>query len=121
MGIVDYDRVEESNLQRQVIHSVATLNQLKVESARAFIANINPHVRVETFPLCLDSGNVLDIVKDFDVIVDGTDNVATRYLLNDACVLSKKPLVSGGALGTDGQVTVYNHNGGISCILVVSI
>ncbi|KAI8905910.1 hypothetical protein EDD86DRAFT_248853 [Gorgonomyces haynaldii] len=109
LGIVDYDQVELSNLQRQVIHSESRVGVNKAESAKIQIQELNSMVQVSVFPVLLDRTNARDIVSQFGVVVDCTDNVATRYLLNDCCVLLKKPLVSAGALRMDGQLTVYNY------------
>ncbi|KAH9272739.1 hypothetical protein BASA83_004941 [Batrachochytrium salamandrivorans] len=112
LGIVDYDAVEASNLQRQIIHSEDSIGALKTDSAAASVHSLSSLVRCTTFNTLIDRSNVLDILKSFDLVVDGTDNVTTRYLLNDACVLLGKTLVSGSALRMDGQLTVYNHQGG---------
>ncbi|KAJ3357447.1 hypothetical protein HDU91_005407 [Kappamyces sp. JEL0680] len=112
LGIVDYDTLDLSNLQRQVIHPQANVGKNKAASAAEFVRNLNGDVQVKAWECLLDSDNALAILAHYQIVVDATDNVATRYLLNDACVLLGKPLVSGGALRMDGQVTVYNHNGG---------
>lgn len=98
LGIVDYDTVEVNNLHRQVLHSELTLNLPKAQSARAALQQINSQLKVRTYEVQLKSENALEILQPYDVVLDCTDNVATRYLLNDACVLLKKPLVSGSAL-----------------------
>ena len=103
IGIVDSDKVELNNLQRQIIHSVKELGRPKVESARDRINAINGDVKVITYNLRVTSENILDIIKDYDIVVDGSDNFPTRYLVNDACVLSKKPLSHGGIFRFDGQ------------------
>ena len=113
--MVDHDTVDTSNLQRQVIHSAKNVGMNKALSAAAFVGNINEFVKCNPIQHLLDSSNALDILSHYQVVVDATDNVATRYLLNDACVLSRIPLVSGGALGMDGQITVYNPEGGGPC------
>ncbi|KAI9319987.1 hypothetical protein BX666DRAFT_2018118 [Dichotomocladium elegans] len=112
LGIVDHDVVDISNLHRQVIHREVTQGVNKAVSAMMAVHGINPYCQVTPYPILLDSTNALDIIQQYDVVVDATDNVATRYLLNDACVLSGKPLVSGSALRLDGQLTVYNYNNG---------
>ncbi|KAI9488935.1 hypothetical protein BDB00DRAFT_771595 [Zychaea mexicana] len=112
LGIVDHDVVDISNLHRQVIHKERTQGMNKAVSAMLAVHEIHPHCHVTPYPILLDSSNALSIIKQYDVVLDATDNVATRYLLNDACVLAGKPLVSGSALRMDGQLTVYNHNGG---------
>jgi len=105
IGLVDSDAVELSNLQRQIAHSVKTLNMNKAESAKQTFEALNPDVNIITIKERLTSQNAFDIMKDYDIIVDGTDNFPTRYLINDACVMLKKPLVSGAILRFEGQVT----------------
>ncbi|KAG2219854.1 hypothetical protein INT45_000741 [Circinella minor] len=112
LGIVDHDDVDISNLHRQVIHKERTQGMNKAVSAMLAVHEIHPQCHVTPYPILLDSSNALSLIKQYDVVLDATDNVATRYLLNDACVLAGKPLVSGSALRMDGQLTVYNHNGG---------
>ncbi|ADU49066.1 molybdopterin-synthase adenylyltransferase MoeB [Intrasporangium calvum] len=107
IGVVDADVVELTNLHRQVIHSDADLGRLKTESAEAAVARVNPHVAVVRHDVTLDSGNALDIIRDYDLVVDGTDNFPTRYLVNDACVLLGKPHVWGSILRFDGQVSIW--------------
>jgi len=103
IGIVDSDAVELNNLQRQILHSTKTVGKPKVESAKETLSALNPDVTVVPLKIRLTSVNILDIVKDYDIIIDGSDNFPTRYLVNDACVLSKKPLVHGGIFRFDGQ------------------
>lgn len=107
IGIVDYDVVDESNLQRQIIHSEDRVGMLKVESAKEAIQSINPDVKVETYNARLQAENVLEIMSDYDVIVDGCDNFPTRYLVNDASILLDKPVVHGSIFRFDGQVSVF--------------
>ena len=107
IGIVDFDVVDESNLQRQIIHGTSDLGRPKLESARERIEDINPNVKVETFGEPLSSENALEIFDDFDVIVDGTDNFPTRYLVNDASVLTGKPNVYGSIFRFEGQASVF--------------
>ncbi|MDQ6738826.1 MAG: molybdopterin-synthase adenylyltransferase MoeB [Actinomycetota bacterium] len=107
IGIVDDDDVDLSNLQRQVIHSVADVGRSKLESARDSIAALNPLVNVRLHPLRLDSSNALEMFADYDLILDGADNFATRYLVNDAAALQGKPYVWGSILRFDGQVSVF--------------
>lgn len=107
LGIVEFDEVDESNLQRQVIHGTSDVGRPKGESARDSIAEINPLVEVRLHNLRLDSSNALDVFRDYDLIVDGTDNFATRYLVNDACVLLGKPYVWGSIFRFEGQVSVF--------------
>ena len=107
LGLVDDDVVDESNLQRQVIHSTRTVGMAKVESAKQTINGLNPDVQVRTHQLRLSSENVLEILKDYDLIVDGTDNFQTRYLLNDASLILKKPVVNASIFQFEGQLTVF--------------
>ena len=112
IGLVDYDDVELNNLHRQVLHSEMKVHWSKVDSAKITLSQLNSSVQILAYKLHLDSANALDLISNYDIVVDATDNVPTRYLLNDACVLTRKPLVSGSALRFDGQLTVYNYNGG---------
>jgi sulfur-carrier protein adenylyltransferase/sulfurtransferase len=107
MGIVDFDVVDFTNLQRQIIHSTANVGRPKLDSARERIAEINPYVQVETYEEALTSENALDLFRDYDIVVDGTDNFPTRYLVNDACVLLGKPNVYGSIFRFEGQATVF--------------
>ncbi len=107
LGIVEFDVVDESNLQRQIIHGQSTIGMPKAESARARINEINPFVNVEVHDTRLDSDNVMDLFSQYDLIVDGTDNFATRYLVNDACVLLGKPYVWGSIFRFEGQASVF--------------
>ena len=107
IGVVDFDVVDESNLQRQIIHGTSDVGRPKLESARQTIEDINPNVKVEGFEEQLTSENALDIFRDFDIIVDGTDNFPTRYLVNDACVLLGKPNVYGSIFRFEGQASVF--------------
>ncbi|OQR98710.1 hypothetical protein ACHHYP_08255 [Achlya hypogyna] len=112
IGIVDGDVVDTSNLHRQVLHAQAAVGELKVESARAELRRRNPSVAITTYPTFLGAANACEIISAYDVVVDASDNVLTRYLVNDVCCLEQKPLVSGSALGLEGQVAVYNYNDG---------
>ena len=107
LGIAEFDVVDESNLQRQVIHGQSDIGRPKAESARDSIHEINPHVTVDVHTERLDSSNALDVFRPYDIIVDGTDNFATRYLVNDACVLLGKPYVWGSIFRFDGQAAVF--------------
>jgi molybdopterin-synthase adenylyltransferase len=107
IGIIDDDVVDLSNLQRQVIHDESALGQLKVQSAAARIQALNPDVRVEPHPVRLTRDNALDLIGGYDLVADGSDNFATRFLLNDACFLAKKTLVSAAILRFDGQLTSF--------------
>jgi adenylyltransferase/sulfurtransferase len=107
LGIVEFDTVDESNLQRQIIHGQSDIGKSKAQSAKAKIAEINPYVNVVTHEVRLDNSNVMEIFSQYDIIVDGTDNFATRYLVNDACVLLKKPYVWGSIYRFDGQASLF--------------
>jgi len=112
LGLVDFDVVDTTNLQRQIIHSSDDVGRRKVESAADRVRSINPYVAVRSFDVRLSSENALDIIRDFDVVVDGTDNFATRYLVNDACVLSGKPYVYASVFRFEGQATIFATRGG---------
>jgi adenylyltransferase/sulfurtransferase len=105
LGVIDDDTVALSNLQRQVIHGTPDIGVAKVESAAAAIRRLNPHVAVETHPYRLDAGNALDLVGRYDLVADGSDNFATRYLVSDACFLAGRPLVTGAVGIFDGTLT----------------
>jgi adenylyltransferase/sulfurtransferase len=107
LGIVDFDTVDESNLQRQIIHGVSDVGKSKAESAKESIAEVNPYVNVILHKERLDSDNVMEIFAPYDLIIDGTDNFATRYLVNDAAVLLHKPYVWGSIYRFDGQASVF--------------
>jgi len=107
LGIVEFDVVEESNLQRQIIHGMSDIGISKAVSAKASISEINPHVEVNVHHLRLEADNALAIVEEYDLIVDGTDNFATRYLINDACMLTGKPYVWGSIFRFEGQASVF--------------
>jgi len=110
IGIVDFDIVDESNLQRQIIHGVADVGRSKTQSARDSIIAINPLVQVRLHEFRLDPGNAVELFKQYDLIVDGTDNFATRYLVNDAAVLAAKPYIWGSIYRFEGQVSVFWEN-----------
>ncbi len=112
IGIVDFDVVDESNLQRQILHGNSTVGLPKVQSAKARLADINPHIQIDVYEVPLTSENALRILEPYDVVVDGTDNFPTRYLVNDACVLLGKPNVYGSIFKFEGQATVFNYQGG---------
>ena len=107
LGIVDFDLVDRSNLQRQILHGTSDIGRAKTDSARARLRDINPHVQVEAFGQRLTSANALEILSKFDIVVDGSDNFPTRYLVNDACVLLGKPNIYGSVFRFDGQVSVF--------------
>ena len=108
LGIVDFDVVDHSNLQRQVIHGTSWVGKPKIESAKARIHEINPHCQVDLYETALTSENALEIIRPYDIVCDGTDNFPTRYLVNDACVLLGKPNVYGSIFRFEGQATVFN-------------
>ena len=112
IGIVDFDIVDRSNLQRQVIHGTATVGKPKLESAKQRILDINPFCQVDLYNTRISSENALEILKPYDVVVDGTDNFPTRYLVNDACVLLGKPNVYGSIFRFEGQASVFNYQEG---------
>ena len=107
LGIVDFDTVDLSNLQRQIWHGTRDVGRYKVDSAKDSIARINPDVNVITYKEKIDSENIKDLIRDYDVIIDATDNFPTRYLINDACHFMRKPLVYGSLFRFDGQATVF--------------
>lgn len=112
IGIVDFDVVDSSNLQRQIIHGTSWVGKLKIESAKNRILEINPTCQVDLYKNRLSSENAIEILKPYDVVVDGTDNFPTRYLTNDACVLLNKPNVYGSIFRFEGQATVFNYKEG---------
>ena len=109
IGIVDFDVVDDSNLQRQVLFGVDEVGQPKVDAARKRLEGLNPHIEIVTYNTQLNSKNALDIIRDYDVVADGTDNFPTRYLVNDACVLLDKPNVYASIFQFEGQVSVFNQ------------
>jgi adenylyltransferase/sulfurtransferase len=112
LGLVDFDTVDASNLQRQVIHSTATVGMLKVDSAEIMLKGLNPNLNVIKYNTMLTSANALEIFKDFDIIADGTDNFQTRYLVNDACVLTGKPNAYGSIFRFEGQASLFATEAG---------
>ncbi len=112
IGLVDFDVVDSSNLQRQIIHGTSWVGKPKIQSAKERILSINPYCQVDLYETALTSANALDILAPYDVVVDGTDNFPTRYLTNDACVLLNKPNVYGSIFRFEGQATVFNYEGG---------
>ena len=115
IGIIDHDVVDLSNLQRQILHSTKTLNRLKVESAKETLEALNPDVKVIPYSEKLTSANILNIIKDYDVVLDGSDNFPTRFLVNDACFFLEKTLISGSIFRFEGQVTTLKPHGGHPC------
>ena len=112
IGIVDFDVVDESNLQRQVLYGVSSVGKSKAQVAKERLLDLNPHITVEVHETRLTSDNALELFKQYDVVADGTDNFATRYLVNDACVLAGKPNVYGSIFRFEGMVSVFNYEGG---------
>ena len=111
IGIIDDDKVDLTNLQRQIIHSTSSIGELKIESAKRRINQINPEIRIEIFDKRLNIGNAEKIINKFDIVVDGTDNFATRYTISDCCEILDKPWVFGSIHRFEGQVSVFNLNG----------
>lgn len=109
IGIVDFDVVDDSNLQRQVLYGIKEVGESKVESAKKRLAGLNPYITINTYNEKFTSANALEIVKEYDIVADGTDNFQTRYLVNDACVLLDKPNVYGSIFQFEGQVSVFNY------------
>lgn len=109
IGIVDFDVVDDSNLQRQVLFGVGEVGKLKAEAAKQRLVSLNPYIQVNVYNTQLTSANALELIRDYDVVADGTDNFPTRYLVNDACVLSGKPNVYASIFQFEGQVSVFNY------------
>ncbi len=107
LGIVDYDVVDESNLQRQILHSTSEIGVPKVESAKKRLEELNPYIEIVPYNLKLSKENIMEILQEYDMVIDGTDNFPTRYLLNDACALLGKPLIYGSIFRFEGQATVF--------------
>jgi sulfur-carrier protein adenylyltransferase/sulfurtransferase len=114
IGIVDFDKVDASNLQRQILFGVADIGKFKAEVAKERLLANNPYIFVETHVTKLESANALSIIANYDIIVDGSDNFATRYLVNDACIILNKPLVFGAIYKFEGQLSVFNYQNGPS-------
>ncbi|MGC6369703.1 molybdopterin-synthase adenylyltransferase MoeB [Pseudomonas sp. K2I15] len=112
LGLVDFDVVESSNLQRQIVHGNSTLGMPKVESAKQRLQDLNSHIQINTYDTAFNTDNALELVGAYDLVIDGTDNFETRYLVNDACVQLGKPLVYGAIYRFDGQISVLNYKGG---------
>ncbi|NJL03440.1 MAG: molybdopterin-synthase adenylyltransferase MoeB [Chloroflexaceae bacterium] len=115
IGLVDFDVVDESNLQRQIVHGTSTIGVAKTESAKRRLNDLNPHIEITTYETQITSANALDLMRPYDVIVDGTDNFPTRYLTNDAAVMLGKPNVYGSIFRFEGQVTVFHPAAGGPC------
>jgi molybdopterin/thiamine biosynthesis adenylyltransferase/rhodanese-related sulfurtransferase len=112
LGIVDFDVVDVTNLQRQVTFTTADIGRPKLDAAKDRLAGLNPKIQIDTYPTRLTSDNALDLFKDYDIVVDGTDNFPTRYLVNDACILLNKPNVYGSIFRFEGQATIFGYPGG---------
>jgi adenylyltransferase/sulfurtransferase len=112
LSVVDFDEVDVSNLHRQIIHNANDVGMNKAESASRAVRNLNPSVSFNVITEPLTVNNALELISSSDCVVDATDNPQTRYIINDACVISGVPLVSGSAMGLEGQLSVYNHKGG---------
>jgi adenylyltransferase/sulfurtransferase len=115
LGLVDFDVVDESNLQRQIVHGTSTVGVSKTDSAKQRLRDLNPEIDIATYETQITSANALDLIRDYDVVVDGTDNFPTRYLTNDACVLLGKPNVYGSIFRFEGQATVFHPKEGGPC------
>ncbi len=111
LGVVDFDEVELHNLNRQIIHNESTVGISKVKSAGIFIRNLNHQIKFVGIEQKIDESNAEELISGFDIIIDGSDNFKTRYLVNDVCIQLKKPLVYGSILGFSGQVAIFNYNG----------
>ena len=112
IGIVEFDKVDESNLQRQVLYGSLDVGKLKAIIAKNWLEQLNSLIEIEIFNLRLDAGNALKIIGQFDIVVDATDNFEVRYIINDSCVILNKPMVHGAIFKFEGQVSVFNYNGG---------
>lgn len=112
LGLVDFDKVDLSNLQRQLLHRTKDVGRWKLDSAEDTLNGLNPDVKVVKHRVVLTSENVMEVIKDYDIVVNGTDNFPTRYLVNDACVFAGKPLVDGSIFMFEGQATVYDARQG---------
>jgi adenylyltransferase/sulfurtransferase len=115
LGIVDFDTIDESNLQRQVLFSTGEIGRSKVDAAKERLLQLNPHINIQTYQEQLNSENALELLKQYDVIADGTDNFPARYLVNDACVILGKPNVYASIFQFEGQVSVFNYIDGNGC------
>lgn len=111
LGVLDFDEVELHNLNRQIIHNESTVGISKVKSAGIFVRNLNHQIKFIGIEQKIDESNAEELISGFDIIIDGSDNFKTRYLVNDVCVQFKKPLVYGSILGFSGQVAIFNYNG----------
>jgi adenylyltransferase/sulfurtransferase len=114
LGLVEYDTVDKSNLHRQILYNSSSVGKSKLEEAASIIAELNPFVKVEKFAEKLGTSNALDIISRFDVVIDGSDNFPTRYLVNDACEILGKPYIYGAIHRFEGQVSVFNYEGSVT-------
>lgn len=112
IGIVEFDKVDESNLQRQVLYGSLDVGKLKAIIAKNWLEQLNTLIEIEIFNLRLSAGNALEIIKQFDIVVDATDNYGVRYIISDSCVILNKTMVHGGIFRSEGQVSVFNYKGG---------
>ncbi|MGC8811336.1 MAG: HesA/MoeB/ThiF family protein [bacterium] len=115
IGLADSDRVELNNLQRQILHRTADVGLLKVESGERTLKALNPEIKVQTYPQRIDAGNIREIIREYDLVLDGSDNFPTRFLVNDACFFEKKTLISGAILRFDGQLSTFKPHAGGPC------
>lgn len=115
IGLVDGDVVDLSNLQRQILHSTATVGKPKVESGRQTLTAVNPDITVKTYQYHVDASNILGLIQDYDIILDGSDNFTTRFLVNDACFFTKRTLISGSIFRFEGQLTTIKPHEGFPC------
>jgi len=115
IGLVDGDVVDLSNLQRQIMHSTATIGQPKVESGRKTLSAINPEITIKTYHQLVDADNILSLVSQYDIVLDGSDNFTTRFLVNDACFFAKKTLISASMFRFEGQLTTIKPHEGYPC------
>ena len=114
LGICDSDFIEESNLARQILYSISDIGKNKAKCAAKKIKKLNPSIQINIHPYSLNHKNAFEIIENYDIIVDGTDNFSARYLISDSCILKNKPMVYGGLFKFEGQVSVFNYNGGPS-------
>ncbi len=112
IGIIDFDRVDATNLQRQILYTVSDIGENKAITAKNRLTQLNPHINFDVYPEKLTTKNALVLFAKYDMVVDGTDNFSTRYLVNDACVITNKPLVYGAIYKFEGQISVFNYKGG---------
>src|SRR5690606_12961394 len=112
IGIIDHDVVEESNLQRQVLYKESSVGKSKVEEAKKYLNGLNSSINIQTYNTKLDAGNAIDLFHNYDIIVDATDTIGLRYLINDASIITGKPFVYGSVFKFEGQVSVFNYKNG---------